>query len=99
MAAFPLPQAGEGAHLHWARSNIRGEVGQLVEQDAAPGEHLLDFVSGIADRAAGSIERQFSRLWRLVIIADPGKSGERAGAGLGVMALGVAALADLGRGC
>src|SRR5215471_17110477 len=34
---------------------------------------------------------------RLVVVAVTSKPGERAGAGLGVMALGVAALADGGR--
>ena len=43
--------------------------------------------------------RQLASGRRLVIIADAGERLQRAGARLGVMALGVAALADLGRRC
>ena len=41
--------------------------------------------------------RQFALGRRLVVVADPGERLQRAGARLGVVALGVAALADLGR--
>src|SRR5215469_13025335 len=64
-----------------AASDIRGKVGQLVDEDTACAQHSLDLLRGLADRAARSIECQFGRFWRFVIIADAGEPGEPSGAG------------------
>ena len=79
--------------------DIGGEIGQFLEQNAGPRQHLLDLVGGVGDgRAEVSIVSSLA-VGRLVIVADPGEAVQGAGARLGVMALGIAALADLGRRC
>src|SRR3979409_291078 len=79
-------------------SNIGGEVHEFVEQDAGPRQHLLDLVGVLGNRGCRSIDRQLALGRWLVIMRDPGEPMQRTRARLGVVALGVAALADFGRG-
>ena len=78
-------------------SNIGSQINHFVEQNAGPAQHALDLVGSFRNRTPRGIERQFACLGRLVILADSGERGERASARLGVVALGIAALADFGR--
>ena len=110
-SAFRYPNAVSGScaveaidslarrRRQWTRSNIRGEVRQFVEQHAGCLQHLLDLIRGLSDRPLRGIDHELGRLGRLVVVADAGKAGKRAGAGLLVVALGIAALADFGRCC
>ena len=78
---------------------IGRQIDQFVEQNAGFRQHPLDLVGRVRNRARRGVDAQLRPGRRLVIVADPGERLQRAGARLGVMALGVAALADLGRRC
>src|SRR6202011_5832960 len=80
-------------------SDVGVETGEFVEQNAGVRQHALDLVGDLRDRARRGVYRQVGRRRRLIVVADPGKSMQRAGARLGVMALGIAALANLRRRC
>src|SRR5882672_3566759 len=87
------------AHPTILRSNIRGEIDQFVEQNTGLRQQPFDLVGGLDDRPSGRVDHEFRVGRRLVIIADSRKAFQRARAGLGVVALGVAAFADFGWGC
>src|SRR5579863_3954359 len=81
------------------RSNIGSQINHFFEHDTGPCQHPLDRVSGLVDGPRRGVEHKLASLRRLVIIADPGECREAACARLGVMALGVAALADFSGRC
>src|SRR3954451_18885665 len=78
-------------------SNIRGGVHEFIEQHAGRLEHLFDLVRRLGDRPRRGVDHELSGLRRLVVVADAGERRERAGAGLFVVALGVALLANFRR--
>jgi hypothetical protein len=80
-------------------SNIRRDVHDLVEQHAGRLQQALDLVGGVSDGADRGVDGELGCVRRLIVVADAGEGGQRAGAGLLVVALGIAALADLGGGC
>ena len=43
-----------------AGSDIGRQIDQFVEQDAGLGQHPLDLVGGLRDRARRGVERQFA---------------------------------------
>ena len=77
--------------------NIRGEIDQFGEQDAALGQHPLDLIGRVRHRPRRGVNVQLRPNWWLIIIADPGECLQRPGARLGLVNLGVEALADFGR--
>src|SRR3954464_13932411 len=98
----PSPQGGRERSRAWgqsaaslvesARSNIRGEVHELVEQHAGGLQHPFDLVSSVRNRAGRRVDHELGSLGSLVVVADAGERRQRAGAGLLVMALGIAIL-------
>src|SRR3954452_24931878 len=80
------------------RSDVGSEVDEFVKQNVRLRQHPLDLIGRLADRARGGVDSQFTVGRRLVIVSDPGKRLQCSGARLGIMALGIAALANLARG-
>src|SRR3954454_7397652 len=78
-----------------ARSDVGGEVDQLIEYDFRFGQHPLDVLGRLGDGAQRGVDRQFAGGRRLVITADTRKRLQRSGTGLGVVAFGIAGLANL----
>src|SRR5580693_1679431 len=80
-----------------AGSNIGSEINGFVEQNAGSCQHPLDLVGRLGNRARRGVDGQLGVGGRLVIAADAGECLQRTGAGLGVMTLGIAALAHCRR--
>ena len=94
---FFSPKAGSMRRPQ-KEKDIGRQIDQFVEQNA--GFASIRSISSVASETVrAEVSMLSSACRRLIIIADPGERLQRAGARLGVMALGVAALADFRRRC